>query len=131
MFEMKEEYKIGIKFIDDQHTKLFEIGGRAYNLLKDSYSVDKYDKIIGIVEELRTYTVLHFNDEETYMESISYKKLFTQKIDHQSFIKKINEVDLKKIDQNQDEYIMDLLNFISTWLVEHIIEKDLLIATIK
>lgn len=131
MFEMKEEYKIGIKFIDDQHTKLFEIGGRAYNLLKDSYSVDKYDKIIGIVEELRTYTVLHFNDEETYMESINYKKLFTQKIDHQSFIKKINEVDLKKIDQNQDEYIMDLLNFISTWLVEHIIEKDLLIATIK
>ena len=128
MFEMKEEYKLGVQLIDEQHAKLFEIGRRAYALLKDSYSIDKYDKIITIIEELKTYTIIHFKDEEDYMESINYKRLFTQKIDHSEFIKKINDVNLSKIDQNQDEYIMDILNFIAKWLVEHIIEKDLLIV---
>jgi len=128
MFEMKDEYKLGIDFIDEQHAKLFEIGERAYKLLKDSYSVDKYDNIVAIIEELRAYTIIHFRDEEEYMESIKYKRLFTQKIDHAAFIKKVSEVNLNKIDQNQDEYLMEILNFVAKWLVEHIIEKDLLIV---
>ena len=125
---MKEEYKLGIAHIDDQHAMLFEIGERAYKLLKDSYREDKYDKIIEILEELSNYTVIHFRDEEAYMESISYKRLFSQKIDHAEFIKKVSEIDLKKIDQDQDEYIMGILNFLSKWLVDHIIEKDLMMV---
>lgn len=125
---MREEYKLGIERIDMQHAKLFEIGERAYLLLKDSYRVDKYNEIIEIIEELRRYTIIHFRDEEEYMESINYKRLFTQKIDHAQFIKKINDVNLEKIDENQDEYIMGILNVIANWLVEHIIEKDLLIV---
>jgi hemerythrin len=128
MFEMKEEYKLGIPLIDKQHERLFEIGNRAYQLLKDSYSIDKYDKIVSIINELSEYTVIHFKDEEAYMESINYKKLFTQKMEHAEFIKKVNEVDFNKMDDNQDEYIMGILNFVAKWLVEHIIEKDLLIV---
>ena len=111
MFEMKDEYRLGIAHIDEQHAKLFEIGGRAYKLLKDEYSVDKYDNIVEIIEELKAYTIIHFRDEEEYMESIKYKRLFTQKMDHAAFIKKINDVNLNKIDQNQDEYIMDISTF--------------------
>jgi hemerythrin len=125
---MKEEYKLGVQFIDEQHEKLFEIGERAYTLLKDPYTIDKYDKIVAILRELKDYTVIHFRDEENYMESIQYKKLFTQKIDHEQFIKKIDSVDLNHIDANQDQYLMDILNFIAQWLVDHIIEKDLLIG---
>jgi hemerythrin len=128
MFEMKEEYKVGVAGIDEQHAKLFELGEKAYQLLKDEYSIDKYDKIVAIIEELKDYTIVHFKDEEDYMESIHYKKLFSQKIDHEKFIKKISDTDLNKIDQNQDEYIMELLNFIAKWLTNHIIEKDLLIG---
>ena len=109
MFEMKEQYKLGIANIDEQHEKLFEIGERAYQLLIDKFSTDKYDKIIAIIEELSNYTVIHFRDEEAYMESINYKRLFSQKIDHTDFIKKVGQVDLHKIDKNQDEYIMFIL----------------------
>ena len=59
MFEMKEEYKIGVPLVD----------------------------------------------EEEYMESINYKRIFTQKIDHANFIKKIYEMDLNKVDEDQDEAI--------------------------
>ena len=128
MFKMEEKYKIGVPQIDEEHEKLFEIGERAYQLLKDPYAIDKYDKIVEVIEELKEYTVYHFKDEEDYMESINYKKLFTQKIDHADFIKKINDVNLDKIDEDQDEAIMGILTFLNDWLISHILEKDLLIT---
>lgn len=129
MFNMKEEYKTGIENIDEQHEKLFEIGERAYQLLKDKYINDKFDKIVDIIRELREYTIYHFAEEEAYMESIKYKRLFTQKMDHISFIKMLDEINLNEIDNNQDEYIMELLTFLNDWLVKHILEKDLLIVS--
>ena len=131
MFEMKDEYRLEVVLIDEQHAKLFEIGERAYQLLKNEYSLDKYDNIIAILEELKAYTVIHFRDEEEYMASIKYRRLFSQKIDHADFIKKVNDVDLSKIDENQDEYIMGILSFLAKWLEEHIIQKDLLIVASK
>ena len=128
MFEMKEEYKLGVPLIDEEHQKLFEIGERAYQLLKDQYVIDKYDRIIGVIEELKEYTVVHFKDEEDYMESINYKRLFSQKVEHAEFVKKIEEVDLSHIDKNHDESIMAILSFLNEWLIHHILEKDMLIT---
>ncbi|KOR25193.1 bacteriohemerythrin [Clostridium sp. FAM 1755] len=129
MFEMKDEYRLGVSNIDEEHEKLFEIGERAYTLLKDPYIIDKYDKIVDVISELKDYTAYHFKNEEEYMQSINYKRLFTQKIEHEGFIKKLNELDLNKIDENQDEYIMDVLKFLNNWIINHIVEKDLLIVS--
>ena len=127
MFEMKDKYKTGILHIDVEHEKLFEIGEQAYQLLKSPFNMDKYDKIVEVLEKLKEYTVYHFNDEETYMKSINYKRLFTQKIDHAGFVEKLKEVNLNKVDENQDEAIMGILTFLNDWLINHILEKDLLI----
>ena len=51
------------------------------------------------MENLRDYTVKHFTDEEQYMESINYKKLFTQKVQHLKFIHKLDEF----IEHHNDE----------------------------
>ncbi len=60
------------------------------------------------------------------MESINYKKIFTQKIQHQEFISKLDEfIDHHEADaENQDEQIMDILNFLTDWLVNHILHVD-------
>lgn len=129
MYKMKEEYKIGIDFIDEQHEKLFKLTDDTYNLLKNDLITDKYDKIVQLIEELKDYAIFHFNAEEKYMESINYKKMFTQKIEHESFIKKFDSINLNSIDENQEVYINDLLKFLNDWLVEHILEKDMLIKT--
>ncbi|MFR1709774.1 MAG: bacteriohemerythrin [Clostridium sp.] len=128
MYEMKEEFKTGIEIIDNEHKMLFEIADKIYMLLKNEFIIDKYDRIVDLIEELKGYAALHFKDEEAYMESINYKKMFTQKIDHDNFIKKLNEIDLNELDANQEEYILELLEFVNTWLVTHILEKDKLIA---
>lgn len=128
MFEMKDEYLLGVPEIDKQHEQLFAMGEKAYKLLRDEFAQDKYDKIVDIIKELENYTVVHFRDEEAYMESIRYKRLFSQKVEHADFIKKVTEIDLKKLDDHQDEYIMGILNFLADWLVNHIIKQDLLIV---
>ena len=128
MYEMKDEFKTGIDFIDEQHARLFEIANEAYNLLKNDFTIDKYDKVINLVDELRDYTVFHFNAEEEYMDSINYKRRFTQKIEHDAFIKKINEVDYKTIDSDPDKYILELLELLNQWLTGHILHNDKLIS---
>ena len=128
MYEFKEEYKTGIDFIDEQHKVLFEIADKTYNLLKNDLTLDKYDKIVTLIEELQNYTVFHFNAEEEYMKSINYKKMFTQKVEHDAFIKRIKDVDFSKIDQDQDEYIISILQLLNDWLTGHIFENDKLIG---
>ena len=99
MYEMKPEYYIGIDMIDEEHKQLFK------------YADDAYE---------------HFNDEEQYMESINYKKLFTQKIQHQEFIHKLDEFIEHHNDEikDQDEQIMGILKYLTEWLVNHILYVD-------
>lgn len=124
MFEMKEEYKTGIDFIDEQHTQLFNIGNRLVTLIKNDFKLDKYDEILEIIDELKEYTIFHFNAEEEYMASINFKGLEHQKQEHSAFIKKFDDIDLNSMDDNQDKYMLDLLNFINDWLINHILKKD-------
>lgn len=127
MIEWKESYKVGIGFVDEQHKKLFEISNRAYELLEDQFCIDKYDKIVDILEELKDYTVYHFNEEEKYMKSIGYSDYLSQKVAHDGFIKKIFDIDLNKVDQEQDKYLKDVLKFVVDWIIGHIISRDKLI----
>ncbi|MDO5516110.1 MAG: hemerythrin family protein [Clostridium sp.] len=128
MYKMKDEYKIGIDFIDEQHARLFEIADEAYNLLKDNFTIDKYDNVVEIIDELKDYTRFHFSAEEKYMESINYKRMFTQKIEHENFIKKLEEVDYRSIDENPEQYVFKILEFLNEWLTGHILHNDKLIG---
>jgi len=128
MIKWKEDYKIGIDIIDEQHQKLFEIAGRAYDLLKNNFKMDKYDAIVDIMEELKEYTAYHFKTEEDYMQSSGYKRFFSQKVQHNDFIEKINGIDLKKVDDNQGTYLIEILEFIANWIGEHILGQDKLIS---
>lgn len=125
---MKDEYYIGIDSIDEQHKKLFQIAEDTYNLLNNAYIVDKYDHIVALINELREYTATHFTEEEAYMESIKYKRFLSHKVQHQEFLDKINEIEINDLEENQDSIIMDILNFIYDWLVNHILETDKLIV---
>ena len=126
MYEMKPEYYIGIDMIDEEHKQLFQYADEAYELLHDEYTPDKYDRIDIILEKLRDYTVKHFVDEEQYMESINYKKLFTQKVQHQEFINKLDEFMEYHNEEveDQDDQIMGILKYLTEWLTNHILYVD-------
>lgn len=124
MLKWSDDYKLGVDFIDEQHQNLLEIADRGHQLLTDNFRLDKYDEIVQIIEELRDYTIYHFQTEEKYMASIGYTKLLSHKVQHDDFVEKLNKVDLKAMDDNQDKYLLELLEFVSQWIVGHICKVD-------
>ena len=123
-YEFTKEYHTGIDFIDEEHAKLFEIANRAYDLLTNQFVTDKYDAIVAVLEELRDYTKYHFNHEEEYMKSINYPKRFSQLHQHTQFINKLESYSLKEIDVNQQEGLLEILDFLALWLQSHIKGMD-------
>lgn len=123
-----DKYLTGIPLIDGEHETLFEIIGKANDLVKAELLHDKYDEIVGILNQLEAYTKEHFRDEEEYMESIDYPGLDAQKMAHHAFVSKLEEIDLEQVDQNQQEYLEELMEFLFGWLSNHILKSDKLIA---
>ena len=123
-YEVTKDYHTGIDFIDEEHAKLFEIANRAYDLLTNQFVTDKYDAIVAVLEELKDYTKYHFNHEEEYMKSINYPKRFSQLHQHTQFINKLESYNLKEIDVNQQEGLLEILDFLALWLQSHIKGMD-------
>ena len=128
MYEMKPEYFSGIPQIDDEHKRLFEIAEEVYQLQRNEFIADKYDNIQSVLWQLKDYTLTHFEHEEAYMDEIGYKQKFIQKVQHDAFRQKLEELEIEKLDENSDEMITEILTFLTGWLVNHILEHDVQIG---
>lgn len=126
-FTFTDKYKTDIQLVDDEHRRLFEIIKEANDLIFEELLHDKYDKIIELLSELKDYTEFHFSDEEKLMEKIGYPGLEAQQRAHAAFIEKLVNIDLNTlddIDNNQQEYLTELINFLLGWLSNHILGSD-------
>ena len=122
--EFTEDYLVGIELIDREHEELFRIVGRANQLVKSYDTAVDYDALMKILNELKAYTEEHFRDEEEYMEWIHYEGLAAQKRAHEAFIDKLANIDLNEIENNPQEYLQKLLEFLLGWLINHILYTD-------
>ena len=123
-FAFTEEYYTGVTIIDEEHAELFRIIKRANDLIAEELLHDKYDEIMSVLDELRNYTVQHFADEEEYMASINYEGLDIQKKTHEMFVDKLNDINLDDLDDNQQQYLIELVDFLLMWLVNNILKMD-------
>lgn len=122
--EFSDEYLTGNSLIDAEHRTLFEISEKAYRLVKNSVAKEDIPAIMNILQELKEYTVDHFQDEEEYMESIKYEGLDAQKRAHDAFIYKLENVKASDIEKNPKEYMVELIKFLLSWLINHICKMD-------
>ena len=54
-YELTKDYLTGIGMIDEEHQKLFDLTNECYELVMDDAAVDRFDRIVALLEELRTY----------------------------------------------------------------------------
>ena len=130
-FAFTDKYKTGIEMVDEEHKKLFEIIRETNDVINTEFVHDKYDEIMRLLAELKNYTEIHFSDEENLMEEIGYPGLEAQRMAHESFVEKLVTIDLEELDEiddNQQEYLLHLIDFLLGWLVNHIIGMDKKIA---
>lgn len=123
-FEFTARYHTGIKFVDEEHRRLFDIIGRAFQVSGDVSTVDRYDNIMGILDELYDYTRTHFAHEEAYMEQINDPNLERQQRAHTAFLERVEDRDVGENQENQQEYLTGLLDFLFGWLSNHIEKMD-------
>ncbi|MBO5373408.1 MAG: bacteriohemerythrin [Lachnospiraceae bacterium] len=123
-FAFTSKYLTGIEIVDTEHKRLFEIIKDANDVIHAELLHDKYDEIMRILSDLKEYTEVHFQDEEAYMESIGYTGLNEQKAAHTTFIDKLASINLDELDDNQQEYLEDLISFLLNWLTTHILHMD-------
>ena len=126
-FAFTEKYHTGIDLVDNEHRRLFEIIHDTNDLIHAELLHDKYDEIMRLLAELKDYTEIHFHDEEALMERIQYPELDAQKRAHIAFVERLVEIDLTELDDmddNQQEYLIDLIQFLAGWLINHILGSD-------
>lgn len=128
MFDMKEEYRMNISPIDEQHEGLFVLMEKAYELLQHEEKKQKYEEIKDIIVELHEYAQVHFTEEEALMEKIGYSELAIQRHEHKAFIRYVHDFEMHQMGEDEDSYIMELLEFLYDWLSNHIYKKDMKIA---
>lgn len=124
VFAFTDKFKTGIELVDEEHRKLFEIIKETNDLIDQQLLHDKYDAIVHIIEELKEYTRLHFSDEEAYMKEIGYAGLEAQQAAHIAFVDKLNQINLDEVDENQQDYLYELIDYLLSWLSTHILKMD-------
>lgn len=123
-FQWKDRYNLDIPDIDKQHQKLFEIGGRVYDLAMTDDDYDHYDEIIELLNELLDYTEYHFKFEEELMAKYQYSGLNEQIHDHNFYVQKIKSISSRDVDTEQQKTTLELVDFLSEWISSHIMFSD-------
>lgn len=122
--EFMEEYKTGIAMIDHEHEILFEIVGRANDLVCSGTVRENPEEVLKILAELADYSQTHFADEEEYMKNIGYEGYNSQKRAHEAFLARLDAVEGEMKDRNPQTYMQSLVEFLLGWLVNHILQSD-------
>ena len=122
-FQWKDEYNINIEEIDNQHKKLFSIGRRLHRCTMEEVDVKKED-IDRILKELKDYVVFHFDTEERLMMENDYLHYQSHKNEHEFFKKEVERLENRTEAVNEEELLKEILNFVFTWILNHILKVD-------
>lgn len=120
----KDEYKIGIDKIDEQHRQLFDKIEQLLEIAKSGDKNSNQKKCMEIIDYLVDYTVFHFNTEEALQRERKYVS-YAQHIKIHTDFK--NTVQAYKELLSKDFSAKTLKGFIGTmlaWLVNHVCVCD-------
>ena len=115
-----DSYSVGVKEIDDQHKKLFELINQTYKVMTEKQGRDAGKKIIdGLVD----YTVYHFSHEEGLMRKAEYSDYDEHIKKHEKLVGQVVDFQ-KKFDSGEADIDQDLMKFLKEWLSNHIMGTD-------
>jgi hemerythrin len=122
----KSEYSIGHFQTDNEHKELISL---ANKVVRFSSKGEDIKKIRAALKALRDYTIIHFRNEEEYMQRIGYPEIEHHKECHAELIARLNEV--IAANTNVGDLVHGLKRLMVVWVIEHIINEDLKIAAAK
>lgn len=120
MPEWRNEYAVGIPEIDAQHKHLF---GIAYRLADSVRTAAGQTDLKAVIDELTSYANEHFAFEEMIMEKADYEHLMYHRKMHEFMRTRLDLLNAQLMKGFLSE--AELVEFMETWLTEHIIMEDM------
>lgn len=118
--EWTVQYSVGIPKIDQQHAHLFEL---ASLLARHAGEVNSKELITQTIADLHKYVEEHFAYEEAVLEKANYVHLAEHRRMHD-----LMRTRLGLLTAQLKEGVLtrhDLVEFMESWLTEHIIMEDM------
>ncbi len=113
--EFGPQYEIGIKEVDQQHKKLFEMLSKLHTAIVNG---EEQSTLATILDDLIEYTVYHFQSEEELLLKHGCPDYNKQKSAHDKLT--VQAVELQQQFHDGSATIsFELLDFLHDWLVEH------------
>lgn len=120
LIEFTDEYKTGITTIDYEHQKLVNY---LNDIINASKMGDEGRLLIEInLDELISYTVFHFRNEEELMEKFNFDGFEAHKKGHESLRQRL--MMFKERFNSGESITTELLDFLKDWLFKHIKGTD-------
>jgi hemerythrin len=116
-----ERLSIGVKAMDAQHILLIGM----LNELHAAMMAGEAKTITGpLLDKLVNYTRTHFSTEEALLEKAGYPELPQHHKHHVDLTKQV-DVFVARYQSGEEMINLHLMNFLSNWLSDHILEEDL------
>lgn len=113
-------FSIGIHEIDNHHRHLMALLNTVY----DGFIQQKADlELAKIFAELTAYGQYHFSMEEAVMREHGYPGYVLHKIRHDQFIERLKSLQ-ESFANGRRQLSFELLTFLNTWLLSHILDAD-------
>jgi len=115
-----EQLSTKIHLFDHEHKKLIDL----INKLHEAMLKKEANNVLGsILNELTDYTVVHFKHEEEAMSKHGFPGLAAHKKQHEDFVNKVADTK-KKHAEGAIMLTIPLIDFLTTWITEHILKTD-------
>ncbi len=118
--QWSEKHSMGVKEIDDQHKAFIETLNQLYAAINSGMGKEEMEKILlGLVN----YATNHFATEEKYFDLYQYENSAEHKEEHRKLKAKVTDF-YEKLKKGEADITLDLLDFMESWLVDHLENQD-------
>ena len=118
--EWSDELSVGVDEIDNQHKVLVNMINELNTAVHGGWGKEARKEVI---DKLIEYTKVHFATEESLMSITAYPKSNNHKEQHGNLISMVKE-HIKRYENDANSSSYDLIFFLKSWLVEHIMKDD-------
>ena len=117
----RDEFSVGIAEMDRQHQKLLAMINR---LISEQKVLTNPQTIADLLTAMTDYADDHFRAEEYLMAEYDYERKSEQEAAHRAFIEKTRSF-CAAADIGPNILSEALLDYLSTWLIRHILTEDM------
>ncbi|MDD3183572.1 MAG: bacteriohemerythrin [Alphaproteobacteria bacterium] len=120
-----EDLSVGITSLDDEHKVFITLLNKLYEAIQFGKTSTVLQQIL---DELVTYTVIHFEHEEEYMVATQYPDFEQHRQDHEAFREKLMHLQSKSQEHLSTGLSNEIFAFMKDWFTHHILNVDKALA---